>query len=158
MSLNAATITPPLRVVRRYRQTIAATPERVFPLLCPVREKEWLPGWESRMLYSVSGVAEPGAVFLTRDAQGSTYWLITEHQPARRVAFARFQPDGLVVRCEIDLAPLPEGRSAVTVVYTYTAVEPRGEKALAQLTEEAWGKLQTFWENSMNQWLLAHPE
>jgi hypothetical protein len=32
------------RVTRSYRQTINAAPEVVFPLLCPVRESEWLEG------------------------------------------------------------------------------------------------------------------
>jgi hypothetical protein len=36
---------------------VAAPPDRVFPLLCPVRERDWLEGWEADMVYSASGVA-----------------------------------------------------------------------------------------------------
>lgn len=32
----------PIRVSHTYRQRLKAPPEQVFPLLCPVREKEWL--------------------------------------------------------------------------------------------------------------------
>ena len=41
------------RIIHTYRQTIDATPEKVFPLLCPVREAEWLDGWQYAMIYSV---------------------------------------------------------------------------------------------------------
>ena len=46
------------RVTHEYTQTNLATPERVFPLLCPVREAEWVPDWQYRLIYSESGVAE----------------------------------------------------------------------------------------------------
>lgn len=49
------------RTVRTYRQTINATPEIVFPLLCPVRETKWLDGWDHTMIYSVSGFVDEGA-------------------------------------------------------------------------------------------------
>ncbi len=149
---------PKTRLIRRYQQTINARPERVFPLLCPVRESEWLPGWHCRMVYSSTGFAEAGAVFTTESEAGVAVWLVSEHVAPRRVAFVRFQPEGLVVRCEIELAPLAEGRSQVSIVYTYTAIDAQGEAALAALTEEAWQKMQTFWESSMNDWLGQHPE
>jgi hypothetical protein len=55
------------REMKNYRQTIQATPDQVFPLLCPVREKEWLENWQYQMLYSESGLAETGAVFATTE-------------------------------------------------------------------------------------------
>lgn len=39
------------RITRTYHQTINAVPETVFPLLCPVREAEWLDGWQYAMIY-----------------------------------------------------------------------------------------------------------
>jgi len=53
------------RTTRTYRQTINAIPEKVFPLLCPAREAEWLDGWQYAMIYSDSGLIEEGAVFST---------------------------------------------------------------------------------------------
>ena len=37
------------RITREYRQTIEASAETVFPLLCPVREAQWLDGWRYSM-------------------------------------------------------------------------------------------------------------
>jgi hypothetical protein len=38
-------IQPPARAVHTYVQRLVAGPERVFPLLCPVREADWIEGW-----------------------------------------------------------------------------------------------------------------
>ena len=56
------------RTVRSYTQRIEAPPDSVFPLLCPVREAEWLAGWSEvlEMVHSDSGLAEDGCVFMTR--------------------------------------------------------------------------------------------
>jgi len=40
------------RVVHECVQTNPAMPEKLFPLLCPVRAADWLPGWEYRLIYS----------------------------------------------------------------------------------------------------------
>ena len=37
------------RVVHEFTQTNSAAPEKVFPLLCPVREDDWLPGWKYQL-------------------------------------------------------------------------------------------------------------
>ena len=56
------------RGAHEYIQTNYAAPEKVFPLLCPVREADWIPGWQYELVYSESGVAELGCVFTTRHA------------------------------------------------------------------------------------------
>jgi hypothetical protein len=74
------------RVVHEFTQTNPAAPEKVFPLLCPVREGDWLLGWKYRLIYSDSGVAELGCVFTTPNPPGSaapdrasakTTWIVT---------------------------------------------------------------------------------
>ena len=140
------------RLVRTFVQDIAAPPEAVFPLLCPEREKEWLPGWDARMIHSASGIAERGAVFETQHAGGRTLWIVTEYDPPRRVAFARWQSDGLVVHIEITTARQHTGSTAVCICYTFTAVDDAGVAALAGMSEDAWLKNMTFWQESMNAW------
>lgn len=140
------------RVTRNYVQRVEAAPEEVFPLLCPMREKEWLPGWDCRMIFSRSGVAERGAVFETAHSSGRTVWITTEYVPARQIGFARWQPDGLLVQIEIALGRHHEGDTAVCITYTYTAVDDHGRAALALLGENEWLRTMTFWEQSMNSW------
>jgi hypothetical protein len=69
--------------VKAYRQSIDAVPDEVFPLLCPVREVEWLDDWTYRMIYSASGLVEAGAVFETAiAAEPATIWVVSRHDPA----------------------------------------------------------------------------
>jgi len=147
---------PAPRLVRSFVQDIQAPIEHVFPLLCPEREKEWLPGWSARMIYSASGVAERGAVFETQHEAGRTLWIVTEYDPPQRVAFARWQPDGLVVHIQITLARRHTGTTAVCICYTYTAVDEKGVAVLDGMGEDAWLKTMTFWQESMNTWFESH--
>jgi hypothetical protein len=151
-----ATVGTP-RLVRSFVQHIRASPDNVFPLLCPEREKEWLPGWDARMLYSASGLAELGAVFETRHERGTTMWLVTDYAPPRRVCFARWQPDGLMVQIEITLGRRHDGSTAVCVCYTYTAISEDGAATLAAMRESQWLDTMAFWEGSMNEWLAKQP-
>jgi hypothetical protein len=144
-----------IRLVRSFVQHIDASPEEVFPLLCPEREKAWLPGWDYRMIHSASGVAERGAVFETPHAQGRTTWLVTEYEPARRIAFARWQPDGLVVHIDIVLGREHSGRTAVCIEYTWTPTDEAARAILARSTEQEWLDTMARWEGSMNAWFAT---
>src|SRR5262245_10938344 len=68
-----------------------AEPADVFPLLCPVREREWIDGWDADVLHAESGHAELGCVFVARLAGGheATY-VVTRYEPPRAIAFAIF--------------------------------------------------------------------
>ena len=70
------------RSVRSYTQRIEAPPDVVFPLICPVREAEWLDGWGDgfELIYSASGLAEKNCVFRTYGQdQPEMIWTMSEH-------------------------------------------------------------------------------
>jgi hypothetical protein len=140
------------RISRSFVQHIRASTEEVFPLLCPELEKAWLPGWDYRMVHSASGVAERGAVFETTHALGTTRWIVTEHEPPRRVCFARFQPDGLVVHIEINLGRHLDGSTAVCIEYTSTPTDEASRAILAASNAQDWLDSMATWEGSMNAW------
>ena len=125
------------RITRRYCQTISASPDDVFPLLCPVREAEWLDGWRYTMLASRSGLVEEGAVFKTPgDGEEDTVWIVTRHDAAGRVVeFARFTPGSRVCVLRIGVTPKDQSRSLVDIAYTYTATAPAGNEFIARFTE-----------------------
>ena len=142
---------------RRYVQTIQAAAQEVFPLLCPVREAEWLDGWRYTMLFSKSGVAEEGAVFSTPgDGEADTVWVVTEYDAARGVVeFTRFTPGSRVCVLRIVVTPDGPNESRVDVDYTYTSITPAGERFLEELSEEKFRAAVMFWEKSMNHWLAT---
>jgi len=152
-----ATFTSP-RLTREYRQTLHAAPERVFPLLCPEREKDWLPGWQARMLHSASGVAEPRAVFATPGHDGTEIvWVVAEHRPPDRVHFVRWHPGSMVVDLELDLSSPAPGTTWLDIRYTYTAIAPAGRAAIEAMTLEQWHAQMQNWQTHLDAWLQANP-
>ncbi len=143
------------RIRRSYRQTIAAAPEVVFPLLCPVREAEWQDGWQYEMIYSNSGLVEEGAVFNTPHAgEEPTTWIVTKHDPkAHVVDFTRFTPNSKTCVLTITVSPKDELNSFVDICYTYTAISPAGNEFIDSYTEEVFLEGVVFWEKSLNHFI-----
>ncbi len=143
------------RITRTYCQTINATPERVFPLLCPVREAEWLDGWQYTMIYSESGLIEEGAVFSTPHAgEEDTVRIVTKHDPRKReIEFTRFTPASRICVLRIAVRAKDEDKSFVDISYTYTATAPAGNAFVQSFTEKAFVGAVGFWEKSVNYYL-----
>ena len=145
----------PKRVTRAYCQTIKTTPEKVFPLLCPVREAEWLDGWQYDMIYSDSGLVEEGAVFSTPyEGEEDTLWIVTKHDTQNHeIVFARFTPNSKTCILKIAVKPKDENSSYVDISYTYTGITQAGNDFIDQFSEDAFFEAMTFWEKSMNYFL-----
>jgi hypothetical protein len=79
------------RKVVSHVMQLDASPGAVFPLLCPVREYEWIDVWQCEMIHSVSGIAEHGAVFRTAFPQDGPpdVWVISRYEPPRVIEFVR---------------------------------------------------------------------
>ena len=143
------------RTTKTYRQAINAPPEKVFPLICPVREAEWLQGWRYAMIYSESGLIEEGAVFSTpHDGEADTVWIVTKHDPAtREVEFTRFTPGSRICVLRIAVGAKAGTSSFVDISYTYTATTLAGNTFIESLTDEVFVEAVSFWERSMNYFL-----
>ncbi|MBI9083268.1 MAG: hypothetical protein JEZ11_06680 [Desulfobacterales bacterium] len=143
------------RAVWKYTQTIEAGPSDVFPLLCPVREAEWLDGWRYKMIYSQSGVAEAGCVFTTPgQGEADTVWVISRHdQEKLRVEFARFTPENRVCTLGIQVEDAGPKRSFVHIAYVYTGISDAGNRFIDGFTEERFLSAVRFWEDAMNHFL-----
>jgi hypothetical protein len=138
------------RVTHSFIQLNHAPPELVFPLLCPVREAEWVPGWRYRMIYSHSGMAEADCVFLTPEEDSSeTIWQVTEYQPeAFRVAFAWVRSGLMTAQIRIALEPRGDGDTLAHIRYSYTALSAAGNSELKRM-DRSW------FEQKMNAWQIA---
>jgi hypothetical protein len=153
---SRSTVQAPL--IRHYVQRIEAPPEIVFPLLCPVREGDWLEGWAEscEVIWSRSGLAEPGCVFrTTEDGRPETIWIVTEHDPDRGVVvFTRVTPGLSASILRLEVLPAGDGSSRVAISYSVIPTSDRGEADAAErydrrglLAAIAW------WERSMNHYL-----
>ncbi len=144
------------RVTRHYVQHLEATAADVFPLICPVREAEWLDGFEYNMVYSASGVAETGCVFTTKlPGEPNTVWTITTHDPNKReVAFLRVTPDCLVTMLTVKLNDDGRAECTADITYTFTSLGPAGDSAIeGRHSAEGFLDMVQLWERSLNHYL-----
>jgi hypothetical protein len=142
-------------ITRSYEQTINADPARVFDLLCPVKEAEWLDGWDYTLLHSESGLAEEGCVFLSRqEGEKDTIWMITRRDVQNReIEFIRATPDSRIARLTIAVDEKAENRSTVQITYVITALGEEGNTFLEAFTRDNFEAGMKFWEASMNYYL-----
>ncbi len=143
------------RVTRTYTQRITAAPDRVFPLLDPERETEWVEGWEYDMIYSVSGIGEEGCIFKTQQPHESeTIWVITKRDETDyRIEFVMVTPDSRVSQLQIQLEDNRDGTTNTSITYTFTALNEQGNKFVENYTEEEFNRRMVHWERSMNHFL-----
>ncbi len=147
----------PQRKVYAYTQTINALPEEVFPLLCPVREAEWLDEWDYSMIYSVTGFAEPGAVFSTSSpGEQDTIWIVTKHDRQNMIVeFTRFTPFNRTCVLRIRAMQLNEACSSVDIEYVYVSFSEEGNDYLRNYSKDEFDKNMKFWEDSMNHYIAT---
>lgn len=146
-------IVPPVRATRRYTQQLHAAPAQVFPLLCPVREAEWIEGWDPTLVVSASGVAEPDAVFTTAADPVDAVWFITRHEPeAGFVEMLKITPGLTACKLSIQLRAVGGGCEA-DVCYQHTSLGPRGDAFVAGFTEDFFCGFMQDWEARLNRFL-----
>ena len=112
--------------------------EDVFPLLCPKREEEWIPGWECETIWSKSGYNEEGAIFRTRKPFGTElYWTTLRYdQPQKIVDFLIVAPHRYQFRFTIDVHVESEQSLLLTFTHVFTSVSEEGNQFLAQYQKE----------------------
>lgn len=118
------------RFERRAQFETHGSPDKVFPLLCPVREYEWIPGWKCTMHYSRSGVAEKNAVFTTARMlrARAVVWSCITYEPDSFVEYLMVSGRDGVIRLSIGLESKGEDRTEVTWEMVFTATSPIGHR------------------------------
>lgn len=148
-------VVKPHQIRHHYIQSLIASPDRVFPLLCPVREVDWAPGWAPRLVVSESGVMEERCLFVTpEDENAEAIWIATRHDPrALSLELWRIIPDHTASRFEIELTPAPDGHTAASITYACTSLGPAGDRFLDSCTVDWYEGVMRHWEQSLNYYL-----
>lgn len=145
-------------LVREHVHRIVGRPAVVFPLLCPVREDDWIDGWAERrrLAQTASGVAELGCVFLTQHpGSPDVTWVCTRYEPDHFIEYVRVWPGEEVVTLAITVRP--EGAvSEVRIRHLVVPLPGADEPAL----ERRWSAAEFdpsmhWWELSMNHFLTT---
>jgi hypothetical protein len=152
-------VVEPFRVTRTYVQKLQGSPEEVFPLLCPVREMEWVDGWDPLVVYSRCGLAEPDCIFLTGNEEPDSVWVITNRDSENyRMEIIKVTPWTTIAKITISLRQNEQSWTDATVTYTYTALSEAGKDFINNYTESYYDQFMGYWETRINDYLLSKKE
>jgi hypothetical protein len=148
-------IIKPIRATRSYTQHLIAEPAAVFPLLCPVREVDWIVGWSPMVVASQSGFAELDCVFVTAAEPDDAIWYVTRYEPENSfVEMLKISPHLTACRLSIQLQAVATGTEA-HITYRHTSLGPEGDDFVANFTEDYYRQFMRDWESRINHY-LAH--
>ncbi|MCX6155347.1 MAG: hypothetical protein NT007_14430 [Candidatus Kapabacteria bacterium] len=128
-----------------YLQKIQASAERVFPLLCPTREYEWIETWNCDLIHSNSGIAEKNCVFRTgffgepskidlSDEPTSDVWVVTHYEPNKKIEFVRM--NSIRVSCiSFTLVENGDGTTHSLVDQLLIGLTEQGNRSLGAIAE-----------------------
>jgi hypothetical protein len=144
----------PCRVSRSFTQHLCAPADKVFPLLCPVREREWVKDWRPKLVISESGVAEPGCIFVTPGIPEDALWLMTDHDPVHhRLEIIKIIPGMVMGTITVRIAADGDAGCTADITYAYTALSDHGKRAVGEFTEEHFVNFMKTWELELNHYL-----
>ena len=148
-----------IRVQLVGHQHIAAPPEQVFPLMCAVREYEWVDGWDTDIIYTESGISEAGAIFripAPHSVVGGDISVITDYEPPHRfkaVAVGAHQ----VAIFEGHFSANNQGHTDIRWDACFTALDETGDRMLNDFDQAAWqANLKTVGEIGMSRVLAGN--
>ena len=147
-------IEKPKRVSRSFTQHLCAPPDRVFPLLCPVRETEWVNDWRPRLVISASGLAEPGCIFVTPGIPEAAVWLMTDYDTERHwLRIVKVIPEMVIGTIQVGLTADGEDACTADITSSYTSLSPHGDRAIHEFTKAHFESFMRTWEAELNHFL-----
>lgn len=142
------------RLTKTYSMSLHFPPEQVFPLLCPVREYEWIESWQCELIYSDTGVAEPDCVFKTcfpNDGPADT-WVVSRYEPPVLIEFVRINALRSL-RYSISLAREDDDTTKLIWKQIFTGLTPEGDDFIKALSDQAYRERMATRERQINHFL-----
>lgn len=147
------------RAVFHGEQRYTFRPEAVFPMLCPVREYEYIPPWECDIVYLDSGLAEDGGVFTTHfsaDGPQKDVWVISRHEANRAIEFVRVSGlRSMIYR--IELRGTEDGGTVARWEQTITGLNEEGNQHVQTLQQSDFIAMLAQMQEWLQDYLAAHP-
>jgi len=140
---------PFLRASFAVRRAFKVKPEKIFPLLCPTLEYDWLPGWTCEMLHSKTGYAEYDCIFKTDFFGFPEMFICTKYEKDREICYQRVS-DHLSSILDIKLIDQLDGSCTGVWFITISALDEEGNNIVKNIgsaeakTEKAIDALEYF--------------
>ncbi len=119
------------RAVKKVSWSFSHDPEKVFLLLCPTKELDWIEGWENvhTLIYSDSGIAERSCIFTTDvPGEGRSVWIASKYSlENRNVEYVKFLAEmDAVVHWEMTVTAESPQKCSITSNYIITGLSDKG--------------------------------
>lgn len=144
------------RTLKSYTMRLSGKPEAIFPLLCPVREYEWIEPWECEMVYTESGFAEQDCIFKTNfpDDGPEDIWVVSRYEPPHLIEFVRV--NGIrAIRYTISLRAKDDGTTSAEWKQVTTGLTPKGNEFVQKADDTLYQKKMKGIEMILNHFLTA---
>ena len=130
---------------------LSRPPDAVFRLFSPLGEKDWVPGWNPEILYPVGATWEEGLIFRTQEERGgNVVWIVNKLDPASHlVVYHRVESDRYVARITVRCAAAG-ARTEVLTEYTFIALSEKGNREIAEMTQDSYNEKMSRWANWIN--------
>ena len=124
-----------LRRVITHTQKFATTPDKLFPLLCPTTEFDWMDGWHCELVYSKSLYHEYNAIFKTNYFNMDETWIVSHFEPDRVIEFVRVS-EHMSVTVDARICDNLDGTCTGSWIVNATALTHQGNTALQHMQPE----------------------
>lgn len=132
MKQNADT----LRIVRKGTLALKADAKTVFPLLCPVKEVDWIVGWEDicTLIYTDSGIAEEACVFETdTKEEGKALWICSHYDADKtEITYIKHVIGKTIIKWDMIVRDTESG-SAIDMICHMTSLSKEGVEFTRQM-------------------------
>ncbi len=142
------------RVIRKAEMHLNADAKTVFPLLCPVKEVDWIDGWEEvcNIIYTDSGIAEEACIFETDiPLEGHAVWICSKYDAEKcEIEYVKHLTGKAVIIWHMAVSDTTGGRSKIDAVYNATGYGAKGKAYVKHLEEKGLDQLFAGLEADIN--------
>ncbi len=121
-----------LRKVITYSHTFQTTPDKLFPLLCPTTEFDWMDGWHCELIYSQSLYHEYNSIFRTNYFNMEETWVVSHFEPNRIIEFVRVS-EHVSIKVDARICDNLDGTCTGNWIIYATALTSQGNEALKNM-------------------------
>lgn len=125
------------RTLKRFDEILEHSPVRIFPLLCPKKEYEWIEPWRCEMVFSKTGFAEEDCIFTTDyDEDGDVdVWVTTKYEKNKAIEFIRVNPLR-VIKYGFTLEDIGNNSTHLGVYQQITSLCPEGDRFVDDFSDQ----------------------
>lgn len=124
--------------------SIDASVDTVFPLVSPIEEYKWIPGWKCKLIHYPRDIIALGAIFyeissapfLIGNYNGKTTWTVVEYEPENYKLHFRLDNKKSSSLYKIELSDDGQGKTKGNLDFTYTAINKKGNQLVVDKVED----------------------